>query len=97
MWYTSPMAHNPSRRRWTLRIGARGRLVLPAPARKALSIREGDPLVATLAADGRLVLVPLAAQVRRLRGMFRTRAAGRRLSEELIRERREEAARDERG
>lgn len=90
------MAHIESTRRRSLRLGARGRVVLPADLRRRLRLRTGDRLTVTEGPDGRLVLAPLAAQVRRLAGVLRDLAPKRSLADDLIRERRREA-RGERG
>ena len=67
-------------------------MVIPAPIRQELGIREGSELVA-LVDDGTVVLVPRAEIKRRLRGLF----AGVRpsLSRELIADRRRQARREE--
>lgn len=41
---------------YALRIGDRGRLVLPAALRRATGFREGEELIATVEDDGRVVL-----------------------------------------
>ena len=76
-----------------IQLGDRGRLVLPAPIRKRLNLREGDQLVVTVQPDGSLRLTSPAQIVRETRGLYRT--AGRRsLAAELIAERRAEAKRE---
>lgn len=91
------MAHNgsPSTDRFTVRLGARGRLVLPAEIRRRLSLREGDQLIVVVEPDGRIALTSLREQVHRCRGMLEHVAPKRRLVDELIRERREEARRED--
>lgn len=79
---------------YTLHLGARGRLVLPASLRERLELKEGDRLVLTVEADGSLRLVSLREQVRKLQGIFKDIAPGVSLADELIQERREEARRD---
>ncbi len=79
---------------YTIHLGARGRLVIPASLRERLGLREGDRLVLTLEADGSLRLVSLREQVRKLQGIFKDIAPGVSLAEELIQERREEARRE---
>lgn len=76
---------------YTLHLGARGRLVLPASLRERMNLKEGDRLVLTLEADGSLRLVSLREQVRKLQGLFKDIAPGVSLANELIQERREEA------
>ena len=76
---------------YTLHLGARGRLVLPASLRERLGLTEGDRLILTLEADGILRMVSLRDQVRKLQGIFKNIAPEVSLAEELIQERREEA------
>lgn len=93
------MAHRiPARdpqSKYTVQVGARGRLVLPAEVRKQLTLEEGDSVVLSLEADGSLRLQSLREQVRRGMGLFQDVAPGVSLADELIEERREEARREE--
>ena len=75
-----------------VRLGAQGRLVVPAPIRKALGFRPGETLVARVE-DEQLVIEKPEAVERRLHEYFR-KFEGRSLAEELIAERREEARRE---
>lgn len=74
----------------SITLGAQGRLVLPAPFRKALDLSAGEQLLVRLEAD-HLVIEKTAAVERRLHQRFR-KAEGRSLADELIEERRREAA-----
>ena len=76
-----------------VRLGAQGRLVVPAPIRKALGFRPGETLVARIE-DGHLVIEKPEAVERRLHDHFR-KFEGRSLAEELIAERREEVRRED--
>ena len=76
-----------------VRFGAQGRLVVPAPMRKALGFEAGERLVARVVED-HLVVEKRAAAVRRIHERFR-KAKGRSLAAELIDERRREAQRDD--
>lgn len=78
-----------------LRIGDRGRVVLPSKVRDRLGVREGDLLVGRVDTDGVLTLEPLAQGVRAARGRYRQAAAGRDLVLELSQERRREAGAEE--
>ena len=51
----------------TAKIGRRGQLTLPKPVRQALGLREGDR-VAFFERSGAVVLQPLRATLRDLRG-----------------------------
>lgn len=64
--------------------------MLPAPFRKALDLSVGEHLVVRLEAD-HLVIEKSAAVERRVHQRFR-KADGRSLADELIEERRREAA-----
>ena len=79
---------------YTLYLGARGRIVLPASVRSQLGLKDGDCLVLTVEADGSLRLVSLSKQVRKLQGIFKDIAPGVSLADELIQERREESRRE---
>lgn len=74
-----------------VKLGKQGRLVVPAPLRQELGLEAGDELVARVE-DGRLVFEPRAAVAARLR----TRFGGVKVSlaDELLKERRTEAARE---
>ena len=74
----------------SITLGAQGRLVLPAPFRKALDLSAGEHLLVRLETD-HLVIEKTAAVERRLHQRFR-KAEGRSLADELIEERRREAA-----
>ena len=76
--------------RLKVRVGAQGRIVIPAALRAELDIDPGQELVARVE-DGRLVLERREDVVRRLKGRFAHIPADRVLSKELIVERREEA------
>ncbi len=74
-------------------IGPKGRVVIPAAIRRALDLHEGSELVATLEADG-VLLMPRSAVRNRLRSMFA--GVERSLADELIAERRAAAAEESR-
>lgn len=75
----------------TIREG--GRLVIPAAYRKALGLKPGDEVLLTLE-DGEIRVVSTRQAIARAQTLLhRYIPKGRSLSEELIKERREEAAR----
>lgn len=91
------MAHDISQARYTLPLGNRGRIVLPAKLRHRLDLKVGDRLILTVEEDGSLRLISTREVARRARGLLRrmlTGLEGRCLSEELIAERRAEAMRE---
>jgi len=73
-----------------VKLGAQGRLVIPASLRKALNLREGDRLVARQE-GGSLVLERREAIIQRLWDQFATIPKEVSLVDELIAERRSEA------
>jgi AbrB family looped-hinge helix DNA binding protein len=71
-----------------------GRLVIPAAFRKALGLKTGDEVLLVLE-DGELRVVSPRQAVARAQNLVRRYVSRERsLSEELIQERREEAAHD---
>ena len=82
--------------RSTVTLGPQGRIVIPAAARALLGIEPGQRLSLEVDED-RLVLEPQATAARRARGMFARLATGTSVVDELIAERREEAAREQDG
>ncbi len=74
-------------------LGEGGRLVIPAEYRKALGLKPGDKVILVLE-EGELKVITLRQAVERAQALVRQYIPeGRSLSQELIRERREEAAR----
>jgi len=74
-------------------LGPQGRLVIPAHLRKALDLKPGDRLVVRLDGDS-IVLERRDHLVKRLQARFRGLPADLSLADELIAERRAEAARE---
>jgi AbrB family looped-hinge helix DNA binding protein len=92
----SAMCHNAdvSHLHYVVRIGERGRLVLPAPVRDALGLENGSQLVLYLDQSNASVRLERARDVARSgRGMFAD-DSGRSLVDELLDERRAEAEHD---
>ena len=75
-----------------VQFGAQGRVVVPAPIRKALGFQPGDTLVARVEDDHLVIEKPESVE-RRIRARFR-KSGKRSLADELIAERREEAGRE---
>ncbi|MBI4295822.1 MAG: AbrB/MazE/SpoVT family DNA-binding domain-containing protein [Chloroflexi bacterium] len=74
-------------------IGEGGRLVIPAAYRKALGLKPGDEVLLVLE-DGEIRVISMRQAISRAQTLLRRYIPkGRNLSEELIKERREEAAR----
>jgi AbrB family looped-hinge helix DNA binding protein len=81
---------------YAVTMADRGRLVLPAEVRERLKIKEGDRLTLRVDPDGTLRLQTAEVFAHSLVGMFKHLAPGRILSDELIAERRREAAIEDR-
>ena len=78
-------------------MAERGRLVLPAEVRERLRIQPGDRLALIVDPDGTIRLQTRTVAIQNLRGSFKhLTTPGRLASDELIAERRREAAKEER-
>lgn len=73
-----------------VRVGPRGRIVIPVDVRSELGLGEGSVLFARVV-DRKLVLEPRQALLERWRSRFKSVEAGVVLWEELIADRRAEA------
>ena len=95
VWYAVGMSHIPatSHNEHPVRLGDRGRLVLPAELRRALDLKPGDELVARLDGDG-VRLVSRRSLARDVRGMLSRLAPERDLVAELLAERQVAAERE---
>ena len=90
MWHNADMSHM----HYVVKIGDRGRLVLPAPVRDSLGLEDGSQLLLYLEESGESVRLERASAVARSsRGMFAD-DSGRSLVDELLDERRAEAEHD---
>lgn len=75
---------------FTVEIGARGRLVLPAQVRRYLGIEEGDELILTVD-DARMIrLCSRKHLASKLRGIYKDLSSKRSMVDELIADRRQE-------
>ncbi len=78
----------------TTKIGRGGRIVIPAQYRRAMGVAPGDEVILVLETDG-IRIVTRQQALRRAQAVVRRYVPeGRSLSEELLRERRAEAARE---
>jgi bifunctional DNA-binding transcriptional regulator/antitoxin component of YhaV-PrlF toxin-antitoxin module len=77
-------------RQYTLDIEPEGRLTLPQEIQEILNLESGDRLILTLEDNGKLQLVSLKQQVKKLRGLLKYKSPDRNLVDELIQERRQE-------
>lgn len=78
-----------------VRVGEQGRVVIPAPLRRALGLEPGERLIASVE-DGRLILERRHEILARVKARFSRIPPEVGLAEELIAERRAEAQKDER-
>lgn len=89
------MGHPSPSNTYRLRVSANGRLVLPAPVRQQLGIKPGDELLVTQDETG-IRIATVTQRVREVQAFFADLGRpGHSIVDELIRERREEAAREE--
>ena len=72
-------------------LSKEGRVIIPADIRQLLGVSPGDQL-AMRVVDGELILSTQAVLLKRLRDLVGPSPKGELMSEQLIRERREEAA-----
>lgn len=79
--------------RYHLTVGPEGRVLIPAEVRRAAGLEPGESVVVRIEGE-RVVLIPRAAIKRRLRRMFAGLEGS--MAEELMAERRAEAAGDAR-
>jgi AbrB family looped-hinge helix DNA binding protein len=79
---------------YTVHLGDRGRLVLPSRLRKQLRLKTGEEFLLTVEEGGVLQLSTRRQRIKAATGMYAAISPERILSEELIRERREEARRE---
>ena len=95
--YDLQMAHstdqNPRLDAISLRLGDRGRLVLPAAVRRRLQLHAGERLILVVQRTG-IRIVTARQAVHQTRGIYRRLAPERSLAKELIAERRGEVARE---
>ena len=76
------------------KMGQGGRIVVPAKYRKELGLKPGDDVILVLE-DGEVRITTLPRVIRRAQELVRRyNPEGRSLVDELIQERREEAARE---
>ncbi len=78
-----------------MKMSEGGRVVIPVEIRQSLGLKEGDAVLFELR-DGEAVITTRAARIRRAQEMVRQYVpAGTSVVDELIAERRQEAARDD--
>jgi len=85
-----PIKDNPPQQ-YTVSLGQKGRLVLPAEARRQLGFEEGDRLVLTVEADGSMRLISARRLAHDLQGMLQDLQPTHSWTEALLQERRAES------
>ncbi|MBM4406291.1 MAG: AbrB/MazE/SpoVT family DNA-binding domain-containing protein [Chloroflexi bacterium] len=79
----------------TAKIDSAGRILIPASSRKRLGVKPGDQVVMLTEGDSLRIMTRRAALKRAREFADRYFPRDRRLAEELIKERREEARREQ--
>ena len=77
-------------------MGERGRVVIPAEVRQRLDLKEGEKMVLVVQDDGSIKLTPWKTVLKNTAGMFAHLSSGISMVDELIADRRAEAAREDR-
>lgn len=92
MWYIFIMIHaiRFTHDNYTIHVGNRGRVVLPAEVRHRLDLKEGDRLILAVEQDGSVRLVSARMLAHKLQGLFADLAPGAHLVDELLIERQTE-------
>jgi AbrB family looped-hinge helix DNA binding protein len=74
------------------KVDAKGRVLLPAAVRRTVGLRGGSKLIVTVEEGGRIVLVPPATAWTRIQALFDGLSPQRSVVDELLEERRADAA-----
>ncbi|HEY9792463.1 MAG TPA: AbrB/MazE/SpoVT family DNA-binding domain-containing protein [Candidatus Obscuribacterales bacterium] len=88
------MAHNEQfsePKDYTVEVGARGRIVLPAEIRRNLGLAEGDELIISVLPDQTMRLASRKALAAKYLGIYKHLSAKKSLVDDLIADRRREA------
>lgn len=88
------MDRKATRQAFSVVLGERGRIVLPAEVRQRLDVQPGDRLI-LIVENKEARLVSAREQISRIAGCLRDLGPGVSMVDELIAERRAEAAREE--
>jgi bifunctional DNA-binding transcriptional regulator/antitoxin component of YhaV-PrlF toxin-antitoxin module len=81
------VANSSLSQQYILDIELEGRLTFPQEIQQILNLESGDRLILTLEDSGKLQLVSLKQQVKKLRGLLKDKSPDRNLVDELIQER----------
>jgi bifunctional DNA-binding transcriptional regulator/antitoxin component of YhaV-PrlF toxin-antitoxin module len=81
------VANSSLSQQYILDIELEGRLTFPQEIQQILNLESGNRLILTLEDSGKLQLVSLKQQVKKLRGLLKDKSPDRNLVDELIQER----------
>ncbi|WP_286824993.1 SpoVT/AbrB domain-containing protein [Microcystis sp. LSC13-02] len=81
------VANSSLSQQYILDIEPEGRLTFPQEIQQIFNLESGDRLILTLEDSGKLQLVSLKQQVKKLRGFLKDKSPDRNLVDELIQER----------
>ena len=81
------VANSSLSQQYILDIEPEGRLTFPQEIQQIFNLESGDRLILTLEDSGKLQLVSLKQQVKKLRGLLKDKSPDRNLVDELIQER----------
>ena len=84
------VANSSLSQQYIIDIETEGRLTLPQEIQQILNLESGDRLILTLEDSGKLQLVSLKQQIKKLRGLLKDKSPDRNLVDELIQERSQE-------
>jgi bifunctional DNA-binding transcriptional regulator/antitoxin component of YhaV-PrlF toxin-antitoxin module len=76
-------------------VDARGRLVLPGPVRRHLNLAKGDGVILTISKDSVVQLCSRKGVAAKFRGLYQRHSSKSSMVDELIVERRQEAAKQD--
>lgn len=81
----------PNTEQYIVSLEYEGRLTLPEAVQERLNLQPGSRLILKIDQNNTLQLVSLGEQVKKLRGILKSKYPERNLVDEIIQERREEA------
>jgi AbrB family looped-hinge helix DNA binding protein len=94
-WYDCAMSHrNGKATEFNLVIGRRGRVIIPADIRKRMNLQAGDVIHVRLEKDNSITIENRRSRLESMCGYLVQFTGGKPIVDDLIRERREEAARE---
>jgi AbrB family looped-hinge helix DNA binding protein len=92
----TPANVNPPKR-YTILVGNKGRVILPAEVRRHCGLAESDRLLLHVEKDGSIHLLSARGLAHNLKGMFKELHPEQNWADEFIEQRRQEARRESGG